>query len=213
MWNKRTPDYYLLLAPFYEFFSRKVFGVDFQQSKRTFIDQIQKGNTVLIVGGGTGAILPEILEQIGQFGRIIYLEASRSMLQRSQKNVPQPFSGQIQWIHSSRFEALPKVKSDVIISHYFLDVLTDAGIDQLFREVDRRIHPETKWFFTDFFPETHRKWLLYAMISSFRMLARHPRKDLPDYQVFFQKWGWKQMHRVAFQKGFFQAICYKPAPK
>ncbi|WP_162416356.1 class I SAM-dependent methyltransferase [Cyclobacterium roseum] len=213
MSKKRIPDHYLLLAPFYEFFSITVIGPDFQQSKQAFLDRIQKGDTVLVLGGGTGAILPQILNQIGSTGRILYMEASGSMIKRSKQKVDRHASRQIQWIHSSRFEELPPLKSDVIICQYFLDVLSDERIDQLFKELDSRVHSETKWIFTDFFPKANRKWLLYFLILVFRLLAGHSRKDLPDYPSFFQKWGWEPVHRIPFQQGFFQAICYKPAPK
>ncbi|MDN3687896.1 class I SAM-dependent methyltransferase [Cyclobacterium jeungdonense] len=206
-------DHYLLLAPFYEFISKKVIGSDFQQSKRTFLDQIQKGDTVLVLGGGTGTILPLIMEQIGESGRVIYLEASGTMIQRSRQQVDLPFSRQVQWIHSSRFEDLPLIKPDVIISHYFLDVLPDESIDRLFQEIEGRIHSQTDWIFADFFPTANRKGLLWGMITLFRLFTRHPRKDLPDYLSFFRKWGWEKVDFVPFQQGFFQAIRYRPAPR
>lgn len=213
MRKEPLPDHYLLLAPFYEFFSNKVFGTDFQRSKKAFLDRIKEGDTVLVLGGGTGTILPPILKQIGKSGRIIYLEASGTMIQRSQQQVDLASFGQIQWLHSSRFEDLPLIKLDAIISHYFLDALPDQSIDRLFQEMKERIHSETDWIFTDFFPKASRKRLLWGMITLFRILTRHPRKNLPDYPTFFQKWGWEKVDFVPFQQGFFQSVRYKPAPK
>ena len=211
--KKIAADPYCLIAPVYEFFSHLVFGKDFQRSKTAFLDRIQPGNTVLVLGGGTGSILPELVNRCGISGRILYMETSWEMLRRSRQQLKPSAAARVDWVHSSQVSDLPALKVDAIISHYLLDVLSDNDIDRLFLEIQPRIHWETCWIFADFFPKADREWLLVAMIYLFRLLTRHPRKDLPEYHSYFQKWGWKQVDSVSFQGGFFRAICYKPAPK
>ncbi|WP_375585031.1 class I SAM-dependent methyltransferase [Cyclobacterium xiamenense] len=211
--KKVAEDPYCLIAPVYDFLSQLVFGKDFQRSRTVFLDRIRPGNTVLVLGGGTGSILPQLLNRCGTGGRILYLEPSQAMLRRARQRLELSVQAQIEWVHSSQLGDLPAVKLDAIVSHYLLDVLPDEGIDRIFLELQTRIHSETRWLFADFFPISDRRWLLVAMICLFRWFARHPRKDLPDYESFFQKWGWKELDRIAFQRGFFRAMCYQLAPK
>ena len=47
---------YRRIAPFYDFLARVVFGHDFQLSKKHFLDKIEIGDSVLIIGGGISGL-------------------------------------------------------------------------------------------------------------------------------------------------------------
>lgn len=204
---------YNFIAPFYDALAAIILGPKFHGSKWAFLDIIQPGDTVLVIGGGTGANLPDILKRCGKKGKVIYMEASEKMLDKAKKRVPINYSDQVEFICRTDFKFQEKYNFDVIVTQFLLDVLTDQDINALFEQVNQRITSDSKWLFLDFFPVKDKQFLIWAMISVFGMLTRHPRKELPDYSGFFTNWGWEEAKVRAFKNGFYQAKVYLPAPK
>ncbi|MBI0401286.1 class I SAM-dependent methyltransferase [Cyclobacterium marinum] len=204
---------YNFIAPFYDTLATLVLGHKFHESKWAFLDIIQPGATVLVVGGGTGANLPEILNRCGKEGKVIYMEASEKMIDKAFQSIPQDLQNRVEFICRADFKFQEKYNFDVIVTQFLLDVLTDKAIKELFKEVNKRVTPNSKWLFLDFFPLKGKSFLIWVMITSFGVLTKHPRKELPDYRVFFAKGGWKEAKVRFFENGFYQAKVYLPAPK
>ncbi|MBD3628407.1 class I SAM-dependent methyltransferase [Cyclobacterium sp.] len=207
-----SPDHYRLLAPFYESLSRLLLGNQFQASKTAFLHTIEKGDQVLVVGGGAGANMPELLRRCGEKGKVVYMEASASMMRQCRKGLDRDLLRQVVFIHASAFDALPDLKFDVVITQYFLDVLPDEQIDRLFGALQSKVGKHTRWIFADFYPLSSKMVQLKAMINTFRLLTRHARKDLPEYEGYFYKWGWQEMESMIYCQGFYQARIYGFAP-
>ncbi|MDO6438854.1 class I SAM-dependent methyltransferase [Cyclobacterium sp. 1_MG-2023] len=204
---------YNFVAPFYDALATLVLGQKFHGSKWAFLDIIQRGDTVLVVGGGTGANLPDILKRCGKEGKVIYMEASEKMLDKAKKRIPLNISGQVEFICRADFKFQEECNFDVIVTQFLLDVLTDQDITALFEEVNQRVTSDSKWLFLDFFPVRDKQFLIRLMITCFGILTQHPRKELPDYAGFFTKGGWVAAKEMSFEKGFYQAKVYLPAPK
>ncbi|WP_439482073.1 class I SAM-dependent methyltransferase [Cyclobacterium plantarum] len=212
MINVASPDHYRLLAPFYESLGRLLLGNQFQASKTAFLHTIEKGDQVLVVGGGVGANMPELLRRCGEKGKVVYMEASASMIRLCRKGLDKDLLKQVVFIHASTFNALPDLKFDVVITQYFLDVLPDEQIDRLFGALQSKVDKPTRWIFVDFYPLSSKMVQLKTMINAFRLLTRHARKDLPEYEGYFNKWGWQEMESMIYCQGFYQARIYGLAP-
>ena len=72
------------VASFYDQLARVIFGKAIQESQTWLLPFIPERATVLIIGGGTGWLLTEMLQH-AKPASIVYLEASGKMLERSQK--------------------------------------------------------------------------------------------------------------------------------
>jgi hypothetical protein len=141
------------------------------------------------------------------------MEASNKMLEKAKGRVSQDCQSRVEFICSEDF-GLPKEGGiDVVITQFLLDVLTDHSINSLFQRVKQKVSPSTSWLFLDFYPVKDKQWLIHLMITSFSLLAKHPRKELPDYEEFFKTWGWGEKKAVSFEKGFYKAKLYRLAPK
>lgn len=208
MGNVASPDHYRLLAPFYERLSRLLLGNEFQASKTAFLHTIAEGDRVLVLGGGAGTNMPEVLRRCGDNGKVYYLEASAAMIRQCQAGLDKDLIQQVLFLHASTFDALPDLKFDVVITQYFLDVLPDDKIDRLFGAIHSKVDEDTRWIFADFFPLPGKMMLLKTMIHAFRLLTRHARKDLPEYEYYFNKWGWQEMDSMLYCQGFYQARIY-----
>lgn len=196
------------IAPLYDFLSR-VLGKPYQNSKSIFLDKMGRGNKVLYLGGGTGANLPFILEQIGPKGSVFYVEASAKMIRKAKGRVKPDQLPQIRFLHQSDFSRIPLRTYDVILTQFFLDILPDHEINRLFEEVGRRTDSSSQWIFLDFFPIVEKKRLIRLMIAFFRGTTGNPRKDLPDYTRYFESHGWKMEEKEMLQRGFIQAWLLK----
>jgi ubiquinone/menaquinone biosynthesis C-methylase UbiE len=201
---------YDALAPYYDFLSL-LLGKSYQYSKLLYFDQLKEGDQVLYLGGGTGANLPEILGRIGPGGSVHYIEASGQMIEKARKRtMPMPEQrSSIVFLHQSEFSKIPEHAYDVVLTQFFLDILPEDEIEKLFQELDKRVSPNTRWIFVDFFPVVGSKWLIKIMIWFFRLSTRNPRKDLPDYARYFRNNGWELKEQKWLQKGFIQAWVLK----
>lgn len=202
-------DNYRFLAPFYDRLAGVFLGKAYKNSQFIFIDSINKGDSILILGGGTGENLNEILKRTGTSGELCFVEASPSMMAKAKNRVKEEEKPKVQFCCTADFNSIPKRKFDLVITQYFLDVLRDVDLERLFEEIGRRAKPGTRWLFVDFFPEKSKRGLIKMMLFSFRYLASHPRKDLPDYGLYFEKYGWDLKGDCQLQKGFIQVREYK----
>ncbi|WP_236252696.1 class I SAM-dependent methyltransferase [Echinicola sp. 20G] len=196
---------------FYDQLAALILGKGYRESKLTFLDQINNGDKVLIVGGGTGSNLPQIVSRVGKEGKVYYVEASEKMIKKAKKNTKAVGHGNIEFIHQSDFHDLPLKKFDVIITQYLMDILPEKELDNLFGELQKRVRQNTKWVFTDFFDKPGRRWLQFVMIQFFRITTKNPRNDLPNYKFFFDKYGWNISDSKNHKGGWIRSwLCVKP---
>ena len=199
---------YDALAPYYDFLSL-LLGKSYRESKLLYLDQLKEGDQVLYLGGGTGSNLPEILGRIGPDGSVHYIEASCQMIKKAKKRVTPEQRSSIVFLHQSEFSKIPEHTYDVVLTQFFLDILPEDEIEKLFKELDKRVSPNTRWVFLDFFPVAGRKWLIKIMIWFFRLSTGNPRKDLPAYAYYFGYYGWEVEEKKSLKSGFIQAWLLK----
>lgn len=212
--KKTKPEYplnaYNRIAWIYDRLSRWCLGRQFTQSQYIYLDSIRTGQTVLILGGGSGENLPEIVEAIGAKGRIYFMDASSKMIERAKGRL-KPVPPNIQFIHSADFSRICTANPDVILTQYFLDVLSNEQLEILFEQLAEVGDKHTEWIFVDFYGIPEKRWLIRILIGLFRIAVDHPRNDLPDYAYYFDRWGWKEKKGCSFMEGFIQAKVYKRA--
>ncbi|WP_157971927.1 class I SAM-dependent methyltransferase [Pleomorphovibrio marinus] len=195
------------IAFIYEKLSKVILGKEFVRSKDLFLQNILEDMDVWVIGGGTGAIIPEILIKNGLTGKLVYSEASQKMLQRARKRVSSKDEDRVHFYREERFHWPFASKADIVICQYLLDVLIDQQIHNFFKALEKAINPNTQLIFADFYPHSRKSLFIKAMISAFRCITNHPRKDLPDYDFFFERYGWKTQEEFQIQGGFIRVKC------
>lgn len=192
------------IAFFYDGFSR-LLGKEYQKSKFTFLEEIKENVQVLYLGGGTGVNLILLLKQVGEGGKVYYVEASSKMIQRAEKRIPSSLKNRVIFLHQRDFSEIPHIKFDWLITQYFLDILPGEEIHLLFQALTARSEKDSQWIFVDFFEVQGKKWLIKLMIGFFQFFTHNPRKNLPDYIYFFKEYGWETREKKLIKKGFIQA--------
>lgn len=173
------------IAPVYDTLAFLVFGHKLQRAQVVFLDQIPAGGSVLLVGGGTGWLLEQVLTR-GHTKRIVYLETSAEMVSRaSRRMIRKSLLGSVDFRVGDETALLPGESFDVIITPFVLDVFTEATLkSQIIPQLLNVLSPAGLWLVTDFVHPPHwwQKALLWFMIRFFRLTAGIEATRLANWQ-------------------------------
>lgn len=193
---KSESDAYRWIAPFYSRLSRLVFGDRLKESKTIFLKDLP-AKRILIIGGGDGSDYEEMQKDLqGEFW-----ELSVSMLDQAKENLEK--SGLS--FHLGKFRSYQKF--DLICLPFVLDTMPDEELESFLFSFKKNLNPDGKVFMSDFFkPVSFRQKLMHQlMISFFRFATGHRRKDVPDYELAFEKAGFKLSQEKKLMKGWVRA--------
>ncbi|ANQ47749.1 class I SAM-dependent methyltransferase [Flammeovirga sp. MY04] len=172
------------IAKVYDLLASFVFGkkiIEIQQ--RTFY-RLPKNKKVLIIGGGTGKIIPYIEKKL-QPAHLVFLDYSKVMIELAQKV---DYNGRIEFINNS-YEVLfeQKEEYDIIITNFFLDVLTPPQLSDVLPKISNLMKDDGYWVVSDFRIDPHPKkryfhWALHkTMVLFFKVTANLKNTQLPNY--------------------------------
>lgn len=195
-------DAYGFFAPFYQRFSRLVFGRDLIYANRAFLEGLAS-KKLLIIGGGDGIAYRDV----GEILEGEYWELSPGMAQLARKNL-QGTGLKIQtgaWLGTGKF--------DRVYLPFVLDTMTDDEIILLLSKIKAALLPQGEVVVSDFFEPvgTIQKLTQQLMIGFFRFLTQHPRKDLPDLNSLLKKEGFELNQEKIWRKGWIRAKVWRPA--
>lgn len=199
-----------LLAPVYDQLARLVFGKDIVHAQLFFLDRIRARDRVLILGGGTGWLLEELLKKQPHC-EVWYVEASLKMMNLAKKKCAN--QSNVHFIQGTQW-AIPSTMFDVVIMNFFLDLFSEEQIDGLIGKIKPITKPDGIWLVTDF--EKEDKWwqhvLLIVMIGFFRLTCGIEAKRLPDLRSIFRKHGVVEIKSRSYFRRFIKTGVYKITP-
>jgi ubiquinone/menaquinone biosynthesis C-methylase UbiE len=141
---------YNKIAPYYEFLSRAVFGKALIQSQIESIRNIPPKAEILIVGGGAGTILPELLNH-PNCKSVLYLEASSEMLRISKESISQlNYTSKIEFRLGTEDHLLPEEKFNTIITFCLLDLFNETELNLLIQKLNKVLLKDGVWLVVDF---------------------------------------------------------------
>ncbi len=205
------------VAFYYDRLAWLVFGGSIRRAQRHFLDQIPPAARVLLVGGGTGWLLPYLLEK-PEIVHITYLETSAVMLalaQRKAQNARSSTAARVRWVHGNERQLSSGDRYDVVITNFVLDMYAGAALDQLMRRLLDHLHPAGYWLFTDFRlsdKKWHRLWqqpMTWAMYAFFHLMAGIAWQKLPSYHQHFTDLELRLTHEETFFGDFIVSRVYR----
>lgn len=138
------------IAPFYDMLARMVFGKSIKKSQLAYLNHVPTQANVLIIGGGTGWIVNELLLR-AKPGKIDYVEQSKKMLNSAkQRLTKREYTTQINFIHGNESAIPENEQYDVIITNFFLDIFTYAHLKIIVDTLYQHLKPGGGWIVTDF---------------------------------------------------------------
>jgi ubiquinone/menaquinone biosynthesis C-methylase UbiE len=130
-----------LIAPYYDSLAQTFFGGAILESQCFYLDEINESQRVLILGGGTGALL----DHLTQTCQIDFLDKSSKMI----KLVRQKHC-RVNPIHCDFLHWSTDMTFDVIICPFFLDCLNTKNLQRVMDKIRSILKPEGILIVTDF---------------------------------------------------------------
>ena len=206
------------VAPFYDQLAGLIFGKVIRNSQTWLLPFIPENATILLIGGGTGWLLTKILRRT-QASKIVYLEASGKMLERSKKRYalgPKNSRTNVEFRLGTESQLAEKENFDIIITPFLLDLFLPENLQELMAKLFAHLKPDGLWLIADFEPENAirfwQKSLLNIMVQFFKVTANLQSNELPDLNAAFARFPLKFLQKTHFyHKLIFAAAYQKPA--
>lgn len=201
------------VARVYDQLAQVVFG---QAQRRAQLAALRAGlplagpaPQVLVLGGGPGWVLTELLRQCPA-ARVLYLETSAAMLARAQARLarrsPEKQS-QVAFRQGSERNLRPGEQFDAVITFFVLDCFTLDDFPGALARLQAARRPGAPWLVADFRPP-HRWWqrgLLRAMYLFFGAAVGLRARQLPPWPTALAKICNAMIYQSNFYAGFIAA--------
>jgi tRNA (cmo5U34)-methyltransferase len=197
------PTGYDRVAWCYDALAGVVFGQALQRAQLAALAGLPAGAPhVLILGGGTGWVLTEVLRQRPK-ATVLYLEASTRMLARARARLAKSFpaaDGQVEFRHGTQQALAPGESFDVVITFFVLDCIAQPDMPAALAQLRAAQRPGAPWLLADFRP-AQRGWrwvLLRLMYAFFRFTTGLRARDLPNLRQALGQLGLREISHQLF---------------
>lgn len=179
------------LAPVYDKLANIVFGKAIRRAQTRFLNEIDGEATVLILGGGTGWLLSELVAAKPDCS-VTYIDASKKMIEMTEEKV-KDIKHRVIFIHGTERDIPPESTFEVVITHFFLDLFDMPSCKEVCKLINSHCRPGSLWLACDFVNQTW--WhgaMLRIMYIFFGWAASLRNKRLPDWQTCIQELGYSE---------------------
>ncbi|MFD2786008.1 class I SAM-dependent methyltransferase [Hymenobacter rubripertinctus] len=183
------------VAAFYDPLARLVYGQSLQLAQQTALDRgLPPGSArLLIIGGGSGSVLGEVLRRRPQ-ARIVYLEASPRMLVRSQRYLARHYpqaASQVEFRLGTEQSLGPQEQFAGLITFFLLDLFEPTRLRRIVGRLGAVRKPGAPWLLADFGPP--RTWwhrlLLKLMYGFFGLTTGISGRQRPPIEAELARLG------------------------
>ncbi|MCB2408299.1 class I SAM-dependent methyltransferase [Hymenobacter lucidus] len=201
------------VAAFYDPLARLVFGNALRQAQQAALAGLPAGQgRVLIIGGGTGWVLGEVLARRPD-ARVLYLEASAVMLAKSRETLLQrspTHAAQVEFRLGTEQALQPGESFDAIITFFFLDLFEPVRLRAILARLEQARRPAAPWLLADFRP-TQTLWqrvLLTLMYRFFSLTTGISGRNMPDLHRELAAFGLQVRQQQLFFRGMVEAAVF-----
>ncbi|HTE29253.1 MAG TPA: class I SAM-dependent methyltransferase [Chryseolinea sp.] len=197
------------IAPMYDVLARIVYGKSIRNSQTHLLEEIENAEQLLIIGGGTGWLLKEVLK-VNANGKIHYVDASAQMIDHATRTCNDVSGNRVEYVHGTE-ELLPrKPVFDAVIANFYFDLFPDEKLLQVLDRIVSALKPNAILLVSDF-RNTNSWWssvLLGLMYRFFRLVSNIQASRLPQWQKVLRRKGFKESKTGFFYNGFIQSSRY-----
>jgi tRNA (cmo5U34)-methyltransferase len=193
------------LAPIYDLLAQLVIGKGIRTSQLHFINHLKEKNELLILGGGTGWILPFILEMNPNL-RIDYIELSPKMLEKAKSYARG--NSTVRFIEGTEAN-IPIKKYDCVITHFYLDLFNDEKLGLVINKIKEALCPGACWIAADFVSD--KKWhkaVLGIMYKFFSITTGLNTSSLPAWEQGLKYVDGKLIETQMSSRGFIKSVIF-----
>ncbi len=196
----------------YDFLSRLVFGKRIKNSQVILLDHIKEHDSVLIIGGGTGWIIHEILK-VSSPVQIDYIESSVQMLTKARTIVLEQSTAQVNFILGDESFIIEKDKYDIVIAFYFFDLFKKERLNAIVASMNKALKQGGYLLYADFNVHATSPWfhkvLLKVMYVFFRYLCAVEAQSLIVMNTILTKHSLVCRKSIPSSNGFMVSEAYQ----
>lgn len=156
-------------------------------TREHYLPQLTACNRALVLGDGDGRFLARLLRQNPSL-HALAVDTSATMLQLLAKRCA--FAGsRFEAMQASALAANVPPQTDLIVTHFFLDCLTQQDVDHLTQRISAQLQPGALWLLSDFaipnspFLRPFARLYIRSLYLAFRLLTGLRQTRLPDPQT------------------------------
>lgn len=193
------------IAPYYDKIVKLVFGNRLRRAQIQLFPLLPKKQRILLIGGGTGWILPELI-RICQPSEIVYLEKSAQMLSLSKKQISDDCP--IIWVCGGEAKLLEFGQFDLVFTPFLLDLFPEPELElHIVQPLVSILKPSGHWLLVDFFQTNHYyfTFLTKVMYTFFRYVSGVTNSQLADYPKLLSRNKLLLKHSQEWMKGYVKA--------
>jgi len=192
-----------VIAPFYDLLGTLVFWGSLHRSQLTFIGELRGSKAILILGGGTGRILPLVLDNAPQ-ATIVFIDASAEMIARAKQRVSP--TTHIRFVHGTEEYIPDDVYFDAVITNFYFDLFPEPELLQVLSVIKSRLSRKALWLVTDFVAvKPWHNFMLQLMYLMFRRIGSVENSRLPDWATALKVSGFEVKSVRYFCAGFIRS--------
>ncbi|HYF69997.1 MAG TPA: class I SAM-dependent methyltransferase [Ohtaekwangia sp.] len=196
------------IARLYDTLSFLVFGNTLFKAQLQFLHVIPSGAKILMLGGGTGALLRKILKVCPDC-TVWYIEASSAMIEIASKKNNSPVN--VRFIHGTESDIPLQHRFDVVITNFYFDLFPTDKLGTIIKTISLSCSSEVRWLVTDFTDPKNlwQKLLLKIMYRFFRVVCKIEASTIPDWQGKMDVADFSPQHIKHFYHRFVVAAAYE----
>ena len=194
----------------YRWLEYLTFGPYLERCRFHFLNQLSTHRRALVLGDGDGRFTARLLAANPQLV-IDAVDSSAAMLKLLAERVSRlghPAEERLKTIHSDALAFKPELPGyDLVVTHFFLDCLTDQKLATLLANLQPSLAPETTWLVSEFAIPRRQPAALVARLviatlyRAFRTLTGLRVQKLPDYESVFLRNGFALSGQKTFLGG------------
>jgi trans-aconitate methyltransferase len=187
--NTSTPDFNRV-ARLYRWMEYLSFGPLLARCRFQFIDRCASARHALVLGDGDGRFTARLMAASPAVA-VDAVDASTAMLAELRRRTilaAPDAEHRLRTIHADLRTFVPACEGyDLVVSHFFLDCLTECEVEKLVQRIVPHLAPQSIWILSEFsIPE--KGWrriaaraLVGALYFAFRKLTNLRVRTIPDY--------------------------------
>ncbi len=195
------------IAWLYDPLARLLFGDRLMRAQSALLHHIKPKSRVLILGGGTGAIVVELLKKQPDC-QITFVDASQAMLRRARQRLG--LRSNIEYIHGTEASIPSREPYTVVITPFYLDMFTEEQLMIVVPQIHAHLSASAVWLVADFCSKETlwQRVQLAVMYRFFRMTTGIAANTLPDWNKSLKENGWTKLESKPIDR-FIEAAIFR----
>lgn len=204
-----TPANFDRIARLYRWAEYLGYGPLLQRVRTHFLPDLLTCRQALVLGDGDGRFLARFLHA-NRSARVLAVDTSAEMLRLLRERCLAFRDVGQERLHTRQASLLdvpPAKDTDLVVSHFVLDCLSDGELRALTQRLAAELSPGARWLVSDFdvpasrWLRTLARWYLRSLYAAFRMLTGLRITHLPAVSEALQAGGFVRIGRAEFAAG------------